>query len=112
MNSNDGFLIGTWKPNAKLSLQTELHGLKLTEKNDLWYSGGGAYDGLAFGYAGRPSSGSDDLATVIDLSADYKLNPTTSLTFYVARAKGGDVVSSIFDGETATYAYAEVVKRF
>jgi hypothetical protein len=112
MNSNDGFLIGTWKPTAKLSLQTELHGLQLTEKNDLWYSGGGAYDGLAFGYAGRPSSGSDELATVIDLSADYKLNPTTSFTFYVARAQGGDVVSSIFAGETATYAYAEVVKRF
>ncbi|HUP59637.1 MAG TPA: alginate export family protein [Thermoanaerobaculia bacterium] len=112
MNSNDAFVQVGAKPHAKLSLQSEIHRLALSSKRDLWYAGGGAYDDNAFGYAGRPASGRNGLATVVDLSADYKPNANTSVTFYVARAFGGEVVKSIFEGDSATFGYVEVVKRF
>jgi hypothetical protein len=112
MNSNDVFVQVSAKPHAKVSLQSELHRLTLSDDADLWYAGGGAFDDRAFGYAGRPSSGNSDLATVLDLSADLKLTSTTNVTFYVARAFGGDVVGAIFDGDSATIGYVEVLKRF
>jgi len=112
MNSNDAFVQIAVKPNAKWSFQSELHRLGLSNERDLWYAGGGAFDDDVFGYAGRPSSTRNGLATVVDLSSDVKLNATTNMTLYVGQAFGGDVVSSIFDGRSATYAYFEVVKKF
>lgn len=112
MNSDDVFVQGTVRPNAKVTLQSELHRLSLTNARDLWYAGGGAFDDGAFGYAGRPSSGRSDLATVIDLSADVKLNAATSMRIYAGRAFGGKVVRAIFDGRNATFAYVEVTRRF
>lgn len=112
MNSNDVFLQFAVKPHAKLSLQSELHRLGLSSDRDLWYAGGGAFEKGSFGFAGRPSSGSDDLATVLDVSATYKPNAKTDVTLYAARAFGGDAVKAIFAGDSATYVYVEVVRRF
>lgn len=112
MNSSDVFVQGTLRPNAKLTLQTEMHNLTLSNRKDLWYAGGGAFDDRSFGYAGRPSSGRGDLATVVDLSAELKVNAKTTVTFYAARALGGNVVRSIFAGESALFAYVEMMRRF
>lgn len=111
MNNNDAFVQVSLKPNAKLSLQSELHRLTLSSDRDLWYAGGGAFDD-SFGYAGRPASGHRDLATVLDISADYKLTATTNVTFYAGRAFGGDVVSSIYNGDAGMLAFVEVLKKF
>ncbi len=112
MNSDDLFLQVSAKPHAKVSLTSELHRLTLSDDADLWYAGGGAFDNRGFGFAGRPSSGNDDLATVLDVSADFKLTATMNVTVYAARAFGGDVVSAIFDGDVGTFGYVEILKRF
>lgn len=113
MNSNDVFVqVSGIRVHPKVTLQSELHRLTLSNEKDLWYSGGGAFEDDTFGYAGRPSNGNDDLATTIDLSAVYKPGPALDLTFYVARAFGGDVVGAIFDGDDATFAYVELLWRF
>lgn len=112
MNSNDLFVQVAVTPSPKWILRSEVHRLALASNDDLWYAGGGAYDDESFGYAGRPSSGHGDLATVIDLSADWKLDPKTTVGFYLARAFGGNVVDSIFEGDDATYAFIEVLRRF
>jgi hypothetical protein len=113
MNSNDLFLqMSGLNVHPKVTLQSELHRLTLSSRDDLWYAGGGAFEDDTFGYSGRPSNGSNDLATTLDVAVIFKPNAATDFTFYVARAFGGDVVSAIFEGEDATFAYAEVTWRF
>lgn len=113
MNSNDVFVsVSGIKVHPKVTLQSELHRLTLSNENDLWYAGGGAFEDDTFGFAGRPSNGSDDLATTLDFQAVYKPNSAMDFTFYVARAFGGDVVDAIFESEDATFAYVEWMWRF
>lgn len=112
MNSTDAFLQFSLKPTAKVTVSSEAHLLSLTESADLWYAGGGAFEERTFGFAGRPSSGSDDFARVIDVGVDYALNPKTSASAYVGLADGGDVVESIFADGGGRYVYLEVTRRF
>ncbi|HVR37563.1 MAG TPA: alginate export family protein [Thermoanaerobaculia bacterium] len=112
MNSTDSFVQFSIKPTAKVTLGAEAHTLRLSEKNDLWYSGGGAFEDNSFGFAGRPSGGSDELARTIDLSADYAPNPKTTMILYAGIARGGDVVRSIFAGRSGRLIYFEVTRKF
>jgi hypothetical protein len=111
MNSRDLFVAGSWK-SGRWTLSSEVHGLRLSSARDLWYSGGGAYDKSAFGFAGRPSSSQNDLATVVDLAAELTLGPKTSVNAYAAYARGGAVVDSIFEGDSARLLFVEVTRRF
>ena len=99
------------RPNTRLSLRADIHSLRLAETNDLWYSGGGAFENQTFGYSGRPSSGRGDLATLVDMSADYQLFKSTALTLYVAYANGGKP-ASIFKSRDSVFGYAEVNVKF
>jgi hypothetical protein len=112
MNSTDIFAGLGMKPTAKLTLASEIHRLRLTESSDLWYSGGGAFQEQTFGFAGRPAAGNQGLALVGDLNIDYALTSKTTLTLYLAAARGGDVIDSIYSGQSATMAYFEVLRRF
>jgi hypothetical protein len=111
MNSRDVFVAGSWKT-GRWTLTSELHRLRLASANDLWYSGGGAFDDRAFGFAGRPSAGRKDLAVVFDLGADFAINPKTTIGAYAAVARGGEVVESMFAGDAARLVYFEVTRRF
>lgn len=112
MNSTDAFVQFSIKPTAKLGIASEFHSLRLTSSNDLWYSGGGAFDGNAFGFAGRTANGHHDFARTIDTSLDYAIDAKTSVTIYGAHAFGGDVVSAIFPGDSASFVYLEFTRKF
>lgn len=116
MNSADAFAQVSLKPHARLTLRADVHGLRLSDSGDLWYTGGGAYQETTFGYQGRPSGGRRGLGTLFDLSADVSVTPTTTLTFYGAGVRGGGVQSSIYPAgganPTARLFYAELLKRF
>lgn len=86
MNSEDAFAELILRPHAKVTLRSDLHWLRLGNARDLWYSGGGAFQEGTFGYAGRPSGGHNSLATVADISADWKINQQFSLTAYLGGA--------------------------
>lgn len=98
MNSEDAFASLVLRPGARVTLRADVHALQLAEEADLWYSGGGAFEDESFGYAGRPSGGSRDLATLADLGADFRVNPHLTLSGYVSGAWGGDVVEAIYPG--------------
>ena len=52
MNSQDTFAQLILKPHSRVTVRTDYHWLRLSEKRDLWYAGGGAtnaYYGHAFG---------------------------------------------------------------
>jgi hypothetical protein len=77
--------------------------LNLANANDLWYSGGGAFQKETFGYTGRPSGGRKGFATILDVSADYQFDAQTAFTFYVAHASGRPLLeTSILTVQTPT----------
>jgi hypothetical protein len=113
MNNEDVFAQLRLKPHAKLSLRADAHYLRLSNAKDLWYVGGGAFQGQTFGYIGRPSNSNKTLGAMIDLSVDWNVTPQTSLTFYVAGVRGGGVAERIYpDGCNARFAYIELTRRF
>lgn len=112
-NSQDISGIFLLRPNAKVSLRTEIHGLHLAERNDLWYQGGGAFQNTSFGYVGRPSGGNRDFGTLWDASVDYQLHPRFALGFYFGAFWGGNVIRSIYpNGRNAQFGYTEFTWRF
>ena len=111
-NLEDLFAQLILKPNVRTTVRTEVHGLRLAERNDLWYGGGGAYQNRTFGYSGRPSGGANNLATLADLSVDYQLQKNTALTFYLAYANGGGVVRNIYNSRDNVYTYFELTQKF
>jgi hypothetical protein len=113
MNLSDAFVSVILRPDPDVTVRAEYHDLELSEAADLWYAGGGAFDRRTFGFAGRPSGGSTDLAGVTDLEVSWKLSDRTSLTFYQSYARGGDVVRFTFpDGPHANFGYVEATHRF
>ena len=96
----------------KLSFRSEAHSLNLASARDLWYIGGGAFQKESFGYTGRPSGGQKRFAVALDLSADYQVDSQTTLTFYVASARGKGVVRHVFEGQNANFGYVELNRRF
>lgn len=113
VNNEDVFAQLRLKPQAKLNVRTDVHHLRLSNANDLWYLGGGAFQKNTFGYTGRPSNGQKTLGTMVDFSLDYAVTPTTALTFYIAGVRGGGVTERIYpNGKNSRFAYLELTKRF
>lgn len=109
MNSEDAYVQLFLRPHARSTLRAEAHRLRVASRADLWYAGGGAFEAESFGYAGRPTGGERSLATLLELSVDYRASSRASLGFYLGRALGADVVSSIYpDGPDAWFGFAEM----
>lgn len=113
MNNTDLFAQVIVRPvPGRLTLRSDLHSVRLTEANDLWYGGSGAYQRRGtFGFSGRPSSGSRNLATVLDLSADLAIRPWWGAVGYLGHGFGGDVVRGVYQGDGATFGYVEMTLR-
>ena len=62
MNTQDAFGILLLRPHAKVTLSTEFHSLRLSNANDLWYTGGGVFQPWTFGYTVRVTAGKRSLA--------------------------------------------------
>ena len=113
MNNTDGFVQLIDKPTKKIGLRSDLHWLKLTSPNDLWYQGGGAYDNKVFGYTGRPANGQSSFASVLDASVDWQVAKPVTMTFYYAKSFGKSVIGAIYPTtKDAQYGYVEFVYRW
>jgi hypothetical protein len=113
MNNEDAFAQVLLRPHPRWSLRADAHRLRLSNEADVWYLGGGAFQDSTFGFVGRPSGGSKSLATLLDVSADYQLNVQTTLSFYLATARGKSVVKNVYpDGGNGWFGYVEVTRRF
>lgn len=108
MNSADLFGELILRPSNRLTLRADVHALRLADKNDLWYSGGGAFQHGTFGFSGRPSNGQTGLATLYDVSGDIALNPRVALGLYYAYARSRAVARTIFPaGNGAHFGFIE-----
>ena len=110
MNNKDGFVQLMDRPVKRVAVRTDLHWLSLTSPEDLWYTGGGAYDNKVFGFIGRPANNATSLASLYDVSADWQMTKTVALNFYYSYAQGKTVVAAIYPtGRNMQYGYAEFV---
>jgi hypothetical protein len=113
MNTRDAFGELVLRPANTVTLRSDVHWLSLSDRNDLWYSGGGAYQPSTFGYVGRPSNGTTSLATLYDVSADLNVNSHVSVATYYARAQGQSVIDAIYpQGKNANFWYVELLVKF
>jgi hypothetical protein len=113
MNNEDTFGILQLRPHPKLAISSEFHALRLTNADDLWYSGGGVFQPWTFGYTGRVASGRRSLANLYDTNFEYRANPKLALTAYVGHAQGLAVMEQIYpQGKDANFGYLELFYRF
>jgi hypothetical protein len=113
MNNTDAFAEVILRPAKSLTIRSDVHGLWLSNSHDLWYTGGGAFQPTTFGFSGRPSSGARSLATLYDISGDYKWKYGISLGLYFGYAVGGEVIKKIYPvNANGALGFTEVNYRF
>jgi len=113
MNTED--LMGTMilRPHAKVSVSSEFHSLRLTNPNDLWYSGGGVYQPWTFGYTGRSTSGRRSLGNLYDTSVEYRANRSITFAAYLAYTQGLAAIKQIYpQDKDGRFGYLELFYKF
>ncbi|MCP5113946.1 MAG: alginate export family protein [bacterium] len=113
MNLNDAFAELVLRPASKLTIRSDVRSLRLSNRADLWYAGGGVFNPWVFGYVGRPSLGGRGLATLYDVSVDVQASKKLKLSGYFAFADGKAVMAAIYpDGQNAKFGYLELSHSF
>jgi len=113
MNTQDGFGALILRPHAKVTISSEFHSLRLSSVNDLWYSGGGAYQPWTFGYTGRSTSGRRSLGNLYDTSIEYRASRNITLTAYLGYTQGLAAMEHIYpEGKDGEFGYVELMYRF
>lgn len=112
-NTTDAYAILTLRPASRFTMRGEAHAIRLSRGEDLWYQGGGAYQRRSFGWVGRPTGGEQDLAHLLDVSAELRFTPDFILTGYLAKARAGRAMRVAYPQHTpGTLAYLEIERRF
>jgi len=113
MNNQDAFGILVLRPHRKVTTSTEFHSLRLTDANDFWYSGGGAFQPWTFGYTGRSTSGRRSLGNLYDTSVEYRAQRHVTLTAYLGYTQGLAAMEQIYPkGKDGRFGYLELLYRF
>ena len=113
MNTEDRYGILILRPHPKLTLTSEYHALRLSNSNDFWYSGGGAYQPWTFGYTGRSTTGRRSLGNLYDLGAEFRLNRHFVPSGYFGYTQGLAALEEIYPkGKNGEFAYLELLYRF
>jgi len=113
MNNEDFFGILALRPHKAVTVRAEFHALRNTNRNDLWYVGGGAFQPSTFGYIGRNTSGAQSLANLWDTSIDWNVNARLSVNGYYGFADGKSAMHVIYPkGPSAQFGYIEFIYRF
>jgi len=98
---------------SAVTLKSEVHSLRLANRNDQWYVGGGAFQPWTFGYQSRSGSGARGLANLYDASGDVIVNAHLAFTLYYGYATGKSVIGSIYPrGKNGHLGYAELNYKF
>ena len=113
MNNEDAFGALILRPHAKITVSSEFHSLRLSNANDLWYSGGGVFQPWTFGYSGRATSSRRSLGNLYDTNLEFRMNGKLTLTGYFGYTQGLAAVKQIYpQGKDAKFGYLEALYRF
>jgi len=113
MNTEDRFGALVLRPHAKITVSSEFHALRLSNANDLWYSGGGVFQPWTFGYVGRATSGRRSLGNLYDTSVEYRATRRATFTGYFGYAQGLATMQQVYPrGKDGEFGYLEVLFKF
>jgi hypothetical protein len=113
MNNVDRFGMVTLLPHAQVTVSSEFHALRLSDANDLWYSGGGVFQPWTFGYSGRSTSGKQSLGNLYEASVEYRAKCWFTFTAYAGYTQGLAAMEQIYpNGKDGRFGYREVFYRF
>jgi hypothetical protein len=113
MNTTDRYAILILRPHAKITVTSEFHALRLTDANDLWYSGGGIFQPWTFGYSGRATSGRRSLGNLYDTGVDYRANRGLTLSAYFGYTQGLAAMEQVYPaGKDGRFGFLELLHRF
>ena len=110
MNLNNQFISTILKPSPKVNVRSDLQWLQLSNANDFWYLGGGAFDNKVFGYVGRPSGGKTSFASLYDISTDWAVAKQFDMNFYYAHVWGKSVIGALYPRDkNSNFGYVEFI---
>jgi hypothetical protein len=113
MNTEDSYGALLLRPVPGITISSEAHSLRLSNVNDLWYSGGGVYQPWTFGYTGRSTSGRRSLADLYDTSVEFRANRATTFTAYYGFAQGLAAMEKVYPlGKNGQFGYVEMAFKF
>lgn len=113
VNNEDMFGMLTLRPHKAVTVRGEFHALRLSNRKDLWFLGGGAFQPWSFGYIGRNTGGARSLANQWDASADWTVNEHWAVSGYAGYADGKAAMQAIYPkGPNGKFGYLELLYRF
>lgn len=113
MNTADAFGALILRPHPKVTLSSEFHSLRLSDPNDLWYSGGGVFQPWTFGYSGRATAGRRSLGNLYDANLEFRVRRNVVATGYFGFTQGLAVMEQIYPrGKDGGFGYLELLYRF
>ena len=113
MNTEDRLGALVLRPHSKITVSSEFHALRLSNSNDLWYSGGGAFQPWTFGYTGRGTSGRRSLGNLYDSSVEYRATRHVTFTGYFGFTQGLASMEQIYPkGKDGEFGYMEALLKF
>jgi hypothetical protein len=113
MNNRDLHAALISRPHNRVTISNEFHSLRLFNRQDLWYLGGGAFQPWTFGYTGRAAGGAQSLANLFDIQADVRFPHSASLTGYFGYAQGLAAMRTVYPrGQSGRFGYLEMTYRF
>jgi len=113
MNTEDRFGALVLRPHSKITVSSEFHALRLSNPNDLWYSGGGVFQPWTFGYTGRSTGGRRSLANLYDTSLEYRVTRYATFTGYFGYAQGLAAMEQIYPkANNGEFGYVEAMFKF
>lgn len=109
MNIEDAYGTLTLRPHKAVSIVSEAHILSLSNRNDQWLQGGGAFQPWTFGFIGRPSNGERRLANLYDVGIDWTINGYVAVSGYWGYTDGRAVIERIYpNGANGQFGYLEL----
>ncbi len=111
MNSRTLFAQLKLQLSRKANLQLVTHWVWLSRKADFWYSGAGAFNNSHFGFFGLQGS-ERRVLNMVGLTLNYRADPSTAWSLYLARIWGKGVVRTNFAGNSANYAYLQATHHW
>jgi hypothetical protein len=113
MNTEDAYGILLLRPHPKVTVSSEFHSLRLSDANDFWYSGGGAFQPWTFGYSGRATSGRRSLGNLYDTGVEYRAQRHVTVSGYFGYTQGLAAMRQIYPaGKDGEFGYLEMLYRF
>ena len=112
MNNRDVFGQLILQPASIVTIAATAHWLRVSERDDLLYAGGGATSNSVFGYSGTATGGRNGIGTMVDLSVGVQATKNLTLSAYYAHVFGCGMIEEAFEGNDSSYAYAEATIAF